>query len=65
MGVILGVIVGVGVMVGVFDGVAVGPVAVGKGPMRASDVNARAVFVPFAIANISRPSTVGRLKAMT
>jgi hypothetical protein len=47
-----GVAVGiVGVMVGRSDAVAVGTVDVGNGPSRASDVNARAVLVLFALPN--------------
>jgi len=44
----VGVSVAVDVMVGVFEAVAVGPVAVGKGPISAPSVNAMAVLVLLA-----------------
>lgn len=55
----LGVLVGVGVVVGVREGGRVGPVGVGKGPIRASEVRAMEVRVPFALAISSRKETDG------
>ena len=65
VGVLLGVTVGVGVMVGVFEAVVVGRVPVGKGPSRASEVNATDVRVPLTLALIPSPSTFGRSKMIT
>jgi hypothetical protein len=49
VGVRVGVMVMVGVMLGVFEAVGVGPVAVGKGPIKAPAVRASAVFVLLAL----------------
>ena len=59
----MGVIVGVGVTLGILEGVDVGPVAVGKGPIRARDVSAIDVRVLFALAKRSRLETDGWIKA--
>jgi hypothetical protein len=59
----VGVIVGVGVTLGMLDGVGVGPVAVGKGPIRAWEVSAMEVRVPFALAKRSRLEMDGWIKA--
>ena len=59
----VGVIVGVGVTLGILDGVGVGPVAVGKGPIRARDVSAMDVRVLFALEKSSRLATDGWIKA--
>ncbi len=62
-GVPVGVIVGVGVTLGILDGVGVGPVAVGKGPIRARDVSAMDVRVLFALEKSSRLATDGWIQA--
>ena len=62
-GVPLGMGVGVGVSTGVLEGVGVGPVAVGKGPIRAPDVSAMDVRVLFALAKSSRLEMAGWIKA--
>ena len=62
-GVLVGVIVGVGVTLGILEGVVVGPVAVGKGPIRAREVSAIEVRVLFALAKRSRLEPDGWMKA--
>jgi len=55
--------VNVGVIVGVFEAVGVGPVAVGKGPIRAPAVSAMAVLVLLALRGASTLS-FGALKTI-
>jgi hypothetical protein len=57
------VAVGVAVMVGVGKGVRVGPVGVGKGPIRAREVRAIEMRVLFALAMSSRRDSDGANRA--
>ena len=54
---------GVAVIVRVEKGVRVGPVGVGKGPIRAPEVRAMEVRVLFALAMSSRRDSVGLSRA--
>ena len=63
MDVTVGVAVGVGVTLGILEGVDVGPVAVGKGPIRARDVSAIDVRVLFALSKRFRLEPDGWIKA--